>query len=158
MIIQSVDGSELEIIITGYEFSTLMKNEYDSNWLRVHGRVKSSRLSWEFIGPWFLTWEVLSLAKWLRAIAGGGTSLKNLRFIEPCLRFKLAKRLENQAILKTCFSQEGKPSSAEANNVWLDLVVTDAELIQASDSLLSELNIFPMRSARERSLPQPPYI
>jgi len=155
MIITGADGSELEILISGYEFPDIKGKEHDLNWLRVHGRVKSARLCWEFRGPWLLTWEIISLAKWLKAVAEDGASVKKLRFTEPCLRCRLAGKSANRATVKVCFSHEAMPSRIEGNNVWIALEITDDELIRASASLLSELGRFPMRSTGQLSGPQP---
>jgi len=155
MIMTSADGSELETGISGYEFPDNTGKEHDLNRLNVHGRVKSARLCWEFCGPWLLTWEIVSLAKWLKAVAEDGASVKTLRFTEPCLRCRLARKSGNLATVKVCFSHEAKPSRMEGNNVWLALEVTDDELIRASASLLSELSRFPVRSAGQLSGPQP---
>jgi hypothetical protein len=162
MIVKSVDGSELEIRILGYEYPDTRNSTYDSNWLRVYVRVKSPRFSWKFMGPYLLTWEIFSIAKWLKALVGHDILNRKQEFIEPNLRFRLKKKSNNYKIVRICFSHEGRPphtTSPEAlkKNFQIDFTIDDTELKSASGELLAELNVFPMRSTDKRQMSQPPY-
>jgi hypothetical protein len=152
MILKSSDNSEIELKIINYEFEKIQKDLHSTNFLRIHVIVKSLHFSWEFKGPYLLTWEILSIAKWLKAIANNDTSTRKKEFIEHNLRFRLVKKSKSLKTIRVYFSQEGRPPDmvsrpAIKKNFWLDFTITDAVLISASDSLLSELNSFPIRNS-----------
>jgi hypothetical protein len=148
MILKSIDNSELELKIVGYEFQEIQKDKHSSNFLRIYTKVSSFHWSWEFIAPCLLTWEIFSLAKWLKSIVNNKILSRKKEFIEPNLRLRLVKKMKNLKKIRVYFSHESRPPSvtpAIKKNFWIDFTISDADLISASDSLFSELDLFPIR-------------
>jgi len=163
MIAKSIDGSELEIRILSYEFEEIKEDIHSSNFLMIYVRVKSPRASWDFTGAYLLTWEIFSIAEWLKALANNDTSKNKQDFIERNLRFRLVNKLERHTNIRVYFYQEGRPPQVTINGALkkrfpIDFTFADAELVLASDLMLAELNMFPMRRTDKRIMPQPPYI
>ena len=74
MRLTSSDGASVALRPTGYQFGrgSLVRGDWDANWLLVHGEVRTStREAWSFDDACLTTWDTVSLRTWLRAAGQG---------------------------------------------------------------------------------------
>jgi hypothetical protein len=152
MRLHGIDGHSLELHIVGYQFPDLTKDHWDSNWLRIEGRVSHPRGRWIFQDPCLLTYEVSKLADWLEAVAREKSTREEIDFIEPNLSFRILRSPE-PAVLRVYFELEARPRWAAApyagtKDLWVEVPVQEFHLRDAARSLRKELAIYPERATR----------
>jgi hypothetical protein len=142
--------SEIQLSIAGYQYPENRPDDYDSNWLRMHLQVTIPHGSWEVTDPFFLTWEVASLADWFSQLADGVSVGSEQSFIEPTLRFERGDISPSGVQLRIFFELEARPPWVHADGAPMDdlsaeLFLTPSELRLAADSLRSQLSHYPIR-------------
>jgi len=169
----SPEGPELELTILGYEFPGIDKDYDTSNWLIIRVRTRAPSGPWESVGPFMSTFDVEELATWLDAVAAEAPMINRetlmesgrapreglpasrlydpCEFLEPNLRFVLAERTRDHAVLHVYFGLDARPpwarvTGAENEESRLVLTVSSADLKAASQSLRSQLCTFPVRA------------
>ena len=151
MLFKTTHGQSFELRILGYEYPQCETEEYDSNWLRVEGKVADPRGGWEFRHPCLLTYEVSHLADWLESLARGAASPKELTFIEPNISFRWIEATGG-ASLCVYFELEARPpwapfDAVEDEHYWLVFPASDLDLYAAAVALRDELRLYPQRAA-----------
>ncbi len=152
MNLRSRDLSEFELGVAGYQFPDIESDEFDANWLVIEGRVApADERAWEFRDPALLTWEVERLSNWLEGLASGQAVEEGEGFLEPNLRFEVAKRDEDTITIRVYFELESRPPWFFANaagmyDLWLDLRVDSDDLRAAAEGLRRDLTKFPPRA------------
>jgi len=101
------EGEELRLEVLGYQFPEIKDDEWDSEWLIISGEVSCAQGRWSFNDPCLCTFEVQTLATWLRDVPVGGPE-RELGFTEPNLRFEHVERRDGDVLLVS-FSQESSP-------------------------------------------------
>jgi hypothetical protein len=61
MILKTIDGSEFELQIAGYQFPEIQDDEWDSNWLMIRVMFYSETHKWEAVDPCLDTYEANDL-------------------------------------------------------------------------------------------------
>jgi hypothetical protein len=150
MRLESEDGQVFEIAIRGYQFPHLGTEPYDSNWLRVHGKVVHPRGSWTFQDPCLLTYEASALAEWLRTSGASGPLRDQMGFIEPNLEFRIVDDTSGRR-LRIYFELEARPPWAPSKvagqeDLWVEFNLAKLNLIDASQSLRDQLAAYPQRA------------
>jgi hypothetical protein len=99
----------IDLTVQDYQFPGMdgARDDFDPEWLRVHGRVECEEGAWEFSDPCLLTSELVSLAAWLRGIPVGGPQ-RELSFLEPNIRFEHVEEAGGDK-LYVWLSQEASP-------------------------------------------------
>ena len=69
MRLRGAENTEFEMKVTGYQFSHLKQEPYDSDWLNIHVDVAHPRGDWSKTDACLLTFELSQLIDWLRSIA-----------------------------------------------------------------------------------------
>jgi hypothetical protein len=161
----SSDGASIELRPVRYESPTepTEPDDWDANWLVVHGQVRGAGgESWTFDDPCLTTWEARALGDWLRAAAEGRVQVTAtpteesegmLAFTEPNLGFSVASLETADLVLRVHLSHEslaGMPEVDEetmydiyAHNV--PLRVGRSDLLAAADEWQKGLAAFPER-------------
>jgi hypothetical protein len=153
VILQGRDLSALELRVAGYQFPHIESDEFDANWLVVEGRVApADERAWKFRDPALLTWEVEGLCNWLEALASGQAVEEGEDFLEPNVRFEVARRSEDVITIRVFFELESRPPwffarEAGMNDLWVDLLVDSDDLRAAASSLRGDLAKYPPRPA-----------
>jgi hypothetical protein len=101
------EGEEFRLDVLGYQFPEIKDNEWDSEWLIISGEAMCAQGRWTFRDPCLCTFEVQTLAAWLRDVRIGGPK-REIGFTEPNLRFEHIERRDGD-ILSVAFSQECSP-------------------------------------------------
>lgn len=165
MLLTSVDGTLVDLRISGYQFpqcAATDKNDWDANWLNVHGEVtQADGKSWTFEDPCLTTWEAQTLGNWLREAAAGTVPVSPFRtgepegqllfFTEPNLAFSVESWTSDQVGVRVHFSLEALPPWLHGDQrpdilgcvVHIGLSV--AELADAADSWVRNLAQYPER-------------
>jgi hypothetical protein len=151
MRLESADAL-FELQIRGYQFPVMESEDYDSNWLRIHGTVRHPRGSWTFEDPCLLTYEVAALATWLEQISTNGFADDRIGFIEPNLEFRWFHESGGE-ILRVYFELESRPAWAPSTSVgeldlWIDFHLGENDLGAAAKSLRNGLAKYPQRAVR----------
>lgn len=115
----------------------------DPKWLLVHGAVQCPEGDWTFRDESLTEEEAVQLVEFLSVRPwGGGSSVRSIEFIEPCLAFSTRGELGGRLNLDICFKGEAAPPfiRGDGDAVWhtgwtLGLFVTDDGLRRFSDSL-----------------------
>jgi len=157
----SADGDFVALTIDGYQFPDVSgsgTHDWDANWLRVAGRVKSGDSEWAFRDPCLTTWEARELSSWLHCVADGSqrpapvgpetSSCDMLVLTEPCLTFSYQSRSGRGVSIRAYLSSEALPkslASADPFEHFVELVLSPDELAVATDGLDTELRAFPVR-------------
>lgn len=166
----SVDGSELELCPTGYQFPEARESRglvnwdpsWDPNWLMIHGDVRTAGGdAWSFEDPCLTTWEAPILAVWLHDAAEGrvrptpvaDTEMDGvLTFLEPALGFSVASLTDSEVTLRAHLSAEALAGCPSAHpdpwdlyefSVLLRLSRTDAKT--AAQQWADAIAIYPRR-------------
>jgi hypothetical protein len=151
LILRGRDLSEFELRIAGYQFPEIESDEFDANWLVIEGRVApADERAWEFRDPSLLTWEVEGLCNWLEVLALGQDVREGEDFLEPNLRFEVAKRDRDTITIRIYFELESRPpwffaDTASMDDLWIDLRVDSDDLRSAAEDLRRDLAMFPQR-------------
>jgi len=153
MVLRGRDLSTFELRVAGYQFSGVVGDVFDDNWLMVKTRAApADERPWESEDPSLLTWEVERLSNWLEALALGQAVEESEDFVEPNLRFEVVERGEDAITIRVCFELESRPpwffaDAAGMNDLWIDLRVDGDDLSAAADDLRRDLARFPPRGA-----------
>jgi hypothetical protein len=161
----SSDGASLELRPVAYQFGEDggWDNEWDPNWLLVHGEVRTAQGSaWSFEDPCLTNWEAGELAEWLREAADGRVPPAadptdedcpgRLTFVEPNLGFSVAALDGAEVVLRAHLSAEalascplGSPDREALRAHGIALRVGRAHLLAAARDWQSDLTRFPRR-------------
>lgn len=158
----SSDGAVVDLRPIGYQFpdmSPVSNEDWDVNWLMVHGDVRlADGRAWAFDDPSLTTWEAAEISAWLRSVVSGqarlaapdgGPESPMLMFTEPNLAFDLAARDDREATIRVYFSVESQPPWDELpgevyeHHVPVRLSLDD--VARAADDWHRELQAFPAR-------------
>jgi hypothetical protein len=147
-----VDGQSVELRVVGYQFPDLAEIEFDSNWLRIEGKVSHPRGQWSFEDPCLLTYEVSRLADWLDALAQGNSISDEIGFVEPNLSFRIV-RSATATVLRVYFELEARPGwvatpTAGLEDLRVEFPLQELDLRQAACSLREELANYPQQMRR----------
>ena len=136
-------GTSLEFRAIGYQFPQPMRDQYDSNWLMIGGRIEKDGAAWQFQDPCLLTDELLSLAEWFESRVRDAISNSEISFVEPNLYFKWT-----HGILRVDLEQECRPPWAPFDKVdefYITLSPSPEEMTDAARALREDLENFPIR-------------
>ncbi|HEX7162632.1 MAG TPA: hypothetical protein VF223_15525 [Trebonia sp.] len=165
MLLTSVDGTLVDLRISGYQFprcAATCKNDWDANWLTVHGEVtQADGKSWTFEDPCLTTWEARALGNWLREAAAGTVPVspfgtgepegRLLFFTEPNLAFSVESRTSDQVRVRVHFSLEALPPWLHGDQrpdifgYVVHIRLSVAKLADAADSWVRGLAQYPER-------------
>jgi hypothetical protein len=136
--------------LIGYQFPELEHAHYDSNWLNVKIVVSQGRSKWSAVDPALLTYEVQSLADWLKELSTGKYARRHLWFTEPCISFHLLPSEGEPDRLVIEFSHEFRPPRANDPDVdhHIAFPLASIDLINAAQQLENQLHQYPQRAER----------
>jgi hypothetical protein len=149
MLLRSLDGSEFELTIEGYEFPGEKAHLHDMNWLVISIRVDVPAGSWEATGPYMLTEDAGHLAERLDALSKDQLIDPEVDFLEPNLRFERTSIVGDVVSLRVHFALEFLPPWAVADGIGefhVDLELASRDMRLAANSLREELSRFPPRT------------
>jgi hypothetical protein len=151
MDIYADNNSSFHLSIVGYQFPENEKEEWDSNWLRIHMAVALPQGAWSLTDPFLLTYEVGRLADWFDAIANHKQVENELGFVEPNLGFEVIYQQDTAKYLRVHFGMECLPPWVEKNehgtaDVFTDFSLADINLHEAAESLRLQLSFYPQRA------------
>ena len=152
MILKTIDGSEFELQIAGYQFPEIQDEEWDSNWLLIRVLIHTETHTWEAIDPCMDTYEANNLCKWLNSLAEGQTVQPELEFLEPELRFKAAEITDNsiEVEIQCRYNLAPLETSRTYNYEQVFQFSLDRQSIrQAAKDWCSEVQKFPTRVQRK---------
>ena len=141
--------------IEAYESSAPVEDRYDANWLVISIEVKAPDGDWRGRGPYLLQWEAEHLATWLEGMSRHAPFPSNLAFtdelsfVEPNLRFEILGRPGDSPTLGIHFGIEFRPPWADKyhGESYIDLSLSDDDLLNAARTLRAELKEFPLRAS-----------
>lgn len=149
---------------TGYQFPSIAGDSYDSNWLNIKGRVRSTESAWTFHEPALLVAEAQAIGDWLRLTAVGrtkpllpdaeGYTSPTLENIEPVIGLGLVSYDPAEVTVRFFLWLEAAPpgrlDGTDAIDIQysLDITTTPAELERAAAEWAAELAPFPDRGPR----------
>ena len=150
MLLKSLDGSEFEASIAGYEFPEIEND----NWLFVFMRVKSPRGEGTCVDPCLKTWDVEYLIEWLESHANDEPVEPDMVFPEPNMLFKVIKAAQDRLTLRVYFILESeswwKPAGGERQtgnwHDYVDLDVSREDMQFAAEAWRADLSRFPLRT------------
>ena len=150
MLLLGKSGSRFELTIIGYQFPTIVDDEWDLNWLNIRIDVESERGKWNATDPSLLTSDVDGLASWLDAVADGESQEREIDFLEPNLALELRDESGSRVTLRVWLEVESRPSSAPADgagarDLWVDLDVSKRDVRRSASELRQQLQRFPPR-------------
>ncbi len=155
MRLRGENGHTLEVTILGYESPDAGQgHESGPDWLLAFITVSTPRGSWDASAAPFMATELDNLASWLEAIAVAGDVGDAKEFLDPLLYFEYRGKKGDAVVLRIGFGLEFAPPwseerfGADPEENCIDFLVTPAELTQASRSLRSFAQMFPLRGAR----------
>lgn len=155
MILKSLDSSDLlELSIKRFEYpysSTLDK--MDLEWVVVDMKASKADRSWTSTDATLTYREAGWLAFWLDKLAKNQQADGVIEFTEPNLSFELVERSADHSIVRIYFEGESIPLWAKSYNRleddWhqfsIDLSIDNSCLLEASTSLLADLEALPPR-------------
>ena len=149
MRLRGAEDTEFEMKVTGYQFSHLKQEPYDSDWLNIHVDVAHPRGDWSKTDACLLTFELSQLIDWLRSIADECPEHAQIDFMEPELWFEWfggdrnALRIYLHYSLRPSWSPyHGKNEEEE---LFVEFEVMPKDLRSFADYLSKELQRFPVR-------------
>lgn len=164
MRLRSRDGAGVVLRPTGYQFGrgTAPPGDWDANWLRVGGEVRTATgEAWIFHDPCLTTWDCIELLGWLRAASQGTVAPTEapseesglLWFTEPNLAFSLAEVSDESLIVRVHLSAESAPRrpitgaelALDLYEYVIPLTTTRAELSFAADEWGADIAPYPER-------------
>jgi hypothetical protein len=148
MLFKGVDDQIVEIRIINYQFPDTLDRDWDGNWLNVYLRVKSNLGHWQTIDPALTTWEAQEIIDWFILLSDDKKSkYTDLEFTEPCISFELLNTPTDICKrIRIKFGLEFGPKSAkEDEEYFVDINVTNEELLKLALDLKQELNKYPQR-------------
>jgi hypothetical protein len=158
MQLKGVDGMrEPRITFAGYEFSNNLNDASTANWLEVDISVQTPHGWGTSRVACMHTWDALSLADWFDTLgAQRPVGELEMLFPEPNLQFRVAHQTAREITFHVGFILErpGQWQMDDAHNVdssnyvgEMDLTMSYAALLTASESLRVEVQNFPIRKA-----------
>lgn len=153
MRLTSVDGSFIELEITGYQFPDgyeISGRWYYPDWLMIRGHVRDPKLQWKFSYACFYSSEARELGEWLRSIVDCEPVHKELTFTEPNVCVRLVERMADSSVLDFCLSQEFCPPDQPlevrlGDGYPVEITVDHEQLRQAADAWIQDAAQFPDR-------------
>jgi hypothetical protein len=148
MLFKGVDDQIVEIRIINYQFPNTLDRDWDGNWLNVYLRVKSNLGHWQTIDPALTTWEVQEIIDWFALLSDDKKpKYTDLEFTEPCISFELLNTPTDVCKrIRIKFGLEFGPKSAKEDaEYFVDINVTNEELLKLALDLKQELNKYPQR-------------
>lgn len=149
MVLHGRNGEEFSLRIIDYEFPDIKNDEWDSNWLLIETKVTLDGESWLMTDPCLLTWEVMWLANWLKAISHEDLAIEEVGFLEPNLYCKLVDYNKNRVVIRVFFELENKPKWVEAtggDEVSIDLCLSPKEVCDWVNDITRQRDSFPPRA------------
>ncbi len=141
-------GRSLELQPLRYEFALApgmlhapVTNDWDANWLVVRMAAADERRQWSSADPAFLTWDLLRLVGWLRAVADRERELAVYSALEPNLQLE-ALQTGTRPKIQAHFSQVFKPPTGTPSIVFAP---ETAALHGFADALEVAMIPFPIR-------------
>src|SRR5574338_1444596 len=153
----TASGSSFQMTILGYQHPDAAGEPYDANWLSIHVEASGPGGAWTGTDPCLLTYEVVRLADWLGAAAVGKEPARAISFLEPVLLFRLLDEARGRT-LRIHFGNLINPSwnlldtgapiahQGASPDLYLDFLLAEADLLQASNQLRDELRRYPDRA------------
>jgi len=137
--------------VLGYQFPDILKDYWDSNWLEISVRVRSSLGSWQAVHPCLLAFEAHDLASWLASVAEDQAEEAVAEFMEPCLSFKLLESSRELVLLRISFELELRPPWVDkfAGEVHVDFRLSHEDVREAAKSVSGALGQFPVRGVAD---------
>lgn len=135
----TIDGIVFEFRIACYAQSNNPHDAWDSNWLIIEGNVQHPRGNWNFRDPSLLTPEVIFLADWFEAVAGGIENNQDFRTLDHNLRFELANKNGVHTMRVVLGGSLLPPWGEPKCEVFIDFPTAGLRLKLASNSLREQL-------------------
>ena len=154
MILRNSDNSDyFELVIERYQFADDTKLSCDDlEWLFISIKASLSGRTWESTDPSLMYREAKRLAEWFHQVAIDHCKDTKIQFVEPNISFELVHRHADQSTIRVYFELEARPPwrrSYGCGNDWeqvyVELVVDNSDLFQASESILADLASLPPR-------------
>lgn len=136
------------LCIAQYEFPHKSEpNDWDSNWLEMHGEVQHKGRQWSFQEPCLLTWEVPKVIEWMNQLPHPDG---NLGFTEPHLHFAVPLEAEPWTLVLTLFDRAVPENVVNGittgrKRARLHLNTSREQIRLFVDGLASDLRSFPQR-------------
>ncbi|MBL4604457.1 MAG: hypothetical protein JKY02_01970 [Flavobacteriaceae bacterium] len=147
MVFNGINNQTVEFRVTNYEFPNNTTCEYDSNWLLIYLKVKSSFGNWKTIDPSLLTTEVKIIIEWFENLSKNNVIENGLTFLEPNLEFQLMKNQSNCKHIRMLFDLESKPKNHEKDKeYYVDFEFSINQLNKVVEDLKNELKPYPIRA------------
>ncbi|MCX5790533.1 MAG: hypothetical protein NTX64_18830 [Elusimicrobia bacterium] len=138
-------GEAFSLDIRSYQYPELTNADWDSEWLLVEGTVRQPKGQWEFYEPCLTTFELRSLGKWLRAVAGGEQP-GEIHFTEPNLRFSC----RDDSICVWCAHEAAPPWASEnekfGDGVCFIFPIGKNDVSAAAQAVETLVKEFPVRT------------
>jgi hypothetical protein len=148
MLFKGIHDQTVEIKINNYQFPDTLDRDWDGNWLNIFLRVKSNLGHWQTIDPALTTWEVQEIIDWFILLSNDKKpKYTDLGFTEPCISFELLNApTDLSKKIRIKFGLEFGPKSAkDGEEYFVDIIVTNEELLKLATELKQELNKYPLR-------------
>ncbi|TFD74884.1 hypothetical protein E3T54_13120 [Cryobacterium sp. Sr8] len=147
----------------GYEFESVVGDDWEDNWLTIAGEVVSGEEEWSFRDPSLLVDDAIEIADWLERVAArleeptevgeSGDIDPSLAFTEPNLAFSVHNYGDDTAVIRVHLSAEALPPDRRGPNVdhiaeyafWVEMQITLADAASAAATWRTELAAFPRR-------------
>jgi hypothetical protein len=158
LLLPSVDGSELELTVTGFRWSAERGIRDFEDYLRTHVRVLAPYGSIEFHFSGILNWEAEDLANWLLTIAKQQPGTNKIYFNEGYLYFVLQSQADRYITIRALiadyiqgwhFAPDLDTSELQGDWNWpfVDLEMSHNQLMNAATSFQQSLHRLPTRTS-----------
>ena len=157
VLLADAQGDDLvELWIAGYvPAAPGARESFTTNRLSVRIRGVRDRAEWTVEGPFLLTWEVVKLSDWLRAVATGHDTSHSVDFSELHLDVEVTERTSTAVTLRVYFELEARPPWALPDeDFYVELTTSPAAVAGAAASLRDALTSFPPRGVRAAAGPE----
>lgn len=145
--IWGVDQQKLKFTVLAYQFGGGSHSEYDRNWLRIVIDVDSKQGKWKSNDPSLLTWELLSIIDWFKAIRSKKNTETRLEFIEPNLAFSILEEQPERLLIRVHFDLESRPPNpSDQIDYYFDFQLNNKGLNTLISRLEREIINFPVRT------------
>lgn len=140
----------VDLKTVSYEHPERSGDEWDDNWLVIHGHVRADGLRWHFWDACLLVDEAEELGQWL--LRAAHEDVPPLEFTEPNLALEVVDRdpAHHVVTITITFRAESFPPGVNDDVRWnlgraVTLHLTMAVLISAGHEWLAYLERFPRR-------------
>lgn len=151
------DGSELELIVTGFRWSTERGKRDFEDYLRAHVRVSAPFGSIEFHFNGILNWEAEDFANWLLIISQRQPDTNRIYFNEGYLEFILQSQVDRYVIIRARiadyihgwhFTPGADIVALQDEDDWpyVDLEMSHNQLVAAATAFQQSLHHLPTRT------------